>query len=792
MELTPQASYLKEHVLKCPICYESFSNVYKPLIIPCGHTICSLCIENLKKISADDYDEEYPSEIYDEEFDLSLDSENEEIEHVESSEEESSDRGTGEDSERSEGDSESDNENEIVVENLNPPELVFENLNDNNNRERVDGENDLTREGVKKEEVIFSTNKKIKIKCSICRKKMKIFESEILLNLNILKITDYIYTKENFVDKKQKEISEKEKIDLQVNKEKVELENKRVFCRLCRFIDNPDSHLLREGSENHQKYFIFLHEKILVKLKNLIKILNSNSSENQEEIKIEKTVINLPTDTILKNLENDILQEKDEENPEKKSLILFEKLFLNGVNDLLISSLNLFFQNLINSEELEKIGKSYIKNYFMINSKAGSLKFKSFQKLTKLYENFQQITEEFDKQEDSQMNKKILQKANNCIEAGEILLEKYTKALEQYFKNYERLGISNNLIDKESENLNKFPDDSYSKLLDRVIQTKIQKLLDNEIFSSHWNNLLESERRYAVSTDIGGSDTITLHDLRVDTELEIYYERIFKEIKEGRNLIDEDLTKLYTETLEIDEDGRYLFLIGKKQMPSKSFRVYDLLLRQLEDRKKLPIKFYSADKYFFKNRLFILGGNTGNTSFTNNCYYYEVEADWWEQLPSLNIARGSKSITVHDNKFYVFGGNSEIEREQILTFEMLDLNKMGQDETHFKWQAFKIKNYNEPIYSMLYGFVAKNYLVILGGENDSYEESMKGYLIHMSDIEEERKVEEIFKIKYGLSCITNPCSTLRGLITGFCFSNGSLLKFNMKSNLDRIKCTIYN
>ena len=58
MEFRKQNSNLREYILKCPICYELFSNVHKPLIIPCGHTICSLCVENLKKIADEEYDDD--------------------------------------------------------------------------------------------------------------------------------------------------------------------------------------------------------------------------------------------------------------------------------------------------------------------------------------------------------------------------------------------------------------------------------------------------------------------------------------------------------------------------------------------------------------------------------------------------------------------------------------------------------------------------------------------------------------------------------------------------------------
>ena len=45
MEIINQSANLKEHIFKCPICYELFSNIHKPMIIPCGHTIFKKCLE---------------------------------------------------------------------------------------------------------------------------------------------------------------------------------------------------------------------------------------------------------------------------------------------------------------------------------------------------------------------------------------------------------------------------------------------------------------------------------------------------------------------------------------------------------------------------------------------------------------------------------------------------------------------------------------------------------------------------------------------------------------------------
>jgi hypothetical protein len=273
----------------------------------------------------------------------------------------------------------------------------------------------------------------------------------------------------------------------------------------------------------------------------------------------------------------------------------------------------------------------------------------------------------------------------------------------------------------------------------------------------------------------------------VQNELQVNYERIFSEIK------DEDLENLYTEHVEVDENGRYLYLVGKRNKPSKIFRCYDLLKRKLEDKKKLPIKFVMVDKYLYKNKLFILGGSLENDNLSNNCYYYDIETDWWAELPPLNIARTNKSIAVFEDKFYVFGGSSYSETEDLLIFEVLDLNLMGKGRNFFKWQMFKVKGYHDPVHSMLYGFIGKGWLVIISGEESSYHsENLKAYLIQISDNVEDTKVVEEFKIKNAMLNTNNPCGNLRGLIVGSQSGNDYFTKFDMRSNLAKLKTTLYN
>ena len=42
--------------IKCPICFDYYSNGKIPKILPCGHTICVQCIINIKKQCEEDSD----------------------------------------------------------------------------------------------------------------------------------------------------------------------------------------------------------------------------------------------------------------------------------------------------------------------------------------------------------------------------------------------------------------------------------------------------------------------------------------------------------------------------------------------------------------------------------------------------------------------------------------------------------------------------------------------------------------------------------------------------------------
>ena len=243
------SNYLKEFIFKCPICYELYSNVHKPLILPCGHTVCSECFESIKKQSEEDDEEEYHSAQPEDEFDVSLESDEEESEEEEEGEEEESGTEEEESNESVETVEEQEDENEILTDEQ-PENLQIlnqdQNLNEIGNKEITEIEENLNK-----------NPKVIRIKCSICRKKMKINDDEILLNKNVISVI-------NSIDSKSK-----------INKGNLG----KVFCKMCRVIDIETNHLSKSKCANHGPFLIELNQdlfNIIKKIYIFFKCINTH------------------------------------------------------------------------------------------------------------------------------------------------------------------------------------------------------------------------------------------------------------------------------------------------------------------------------------------------------------------------------------------------------------------------------------------------------------------------------------------------------------------------------------
>jgi len=214
MELNKQIS-ANEYFLKCPICYETFDNTNLiPKLLPCGHTICARCIGHIKNSCKDSPDTSYIS------FNSGFSADSDKSEKPKKEKKER-DNYSGEDDEENEEESDEDEEEEeeeSEEESISYADIIDEtnqNLQNNNN-----------------------TEEKHKIKCSICRKKYKLFLEKLLDNQQVLNYLELFNLKHQLEDKTNSED-----------------DNLYIFCSICKKTDISKNHkkLFPNHESNHFK-----------------------------------------------------------------------------------------------------------------------------------------------------------------------------------------------------------------------------------------------------------------------------------------------------------------------------------------------------------------------------------------------------------------------------------------------------------------------------------------------------------------------------------------------------------
>jgi hypothetical protein len=709
MEINKQTSFLREHI-KCPICFEEFSNIHKPLIIPCGHTICSICVENIKKMTEEDYDEdEYRSDMeQEEEYDISLDTDDNQDNNESQNDDHNSDD-SQEDSEAEEEEDEDEDEygnetNSVESESLEP--APFGNIIQNSHIEN-------------------KKDKKIRFKCSICRKKMKIMESEIIQNKSIINIIDSYQNPQN-----------------EGKKEASKNLNKKIFCKLCRYVDLESNHLVKFSS--HNNFVVDLEsENVLKNLKLVFGIQENDHSLN-------------------------ISQEKNYQEEIKKSL--FD-----------------FYDYITNQDNITKYSNDYFKNYFKVNSKAAYIKYKSYKKLTALYNEFEKVAQEIEKSkkyEESLVS--LRRKEENILKNTDKLLQKYYKIINVYFVNYNLiLGESSNnpLVESQNKNIEdaKLIKIHLNKIIEKLFYDKCLKLLKDGFFQTYFNKIFTSERRYAICSN-NSDNKLYIYDLRLENELEINFKNVFTSMESENE--GEDFENLFSDYLEIDEDGRNIFILGERNKDSQNFFKYDLNLQELRKMEDMPIKFSSVDRICVNNKLFVLGGSNIDSVPLLECFYFDLESENWNEMPALNIHRYNKSIAYNKEKFYIFGGHSLDNESLVNKFEIIKLPITENSQ----WQTLTIINFNTILASYLYGFQSENIFVILGGQDYNEDAEKKGYFIDFS-IHEPQVIEE-FKLKNEMINSYSTCSSLRGILIGSPLGDGYFTKMNLRSNFKKLKTII--
>jgi hypothetical protein len=623
MEINKQNS-IKENCLKCPICYETFSQIHKPLLIPCGHTICSNCLEQLKKLSREDEESDYSSRNS---LDISLS--------------ESSESDIEENTEESEDSDDSDEASENSQENI--IEIIEPKIEKPSNAE---------------------LHKKIRLKCSICRTKMKIYVNEIVENKGVIQFLEIIDSKEGVKNIQQAPV--------------------KIFCKICKCIDNEISHL--QLHEQHKSSLVHLDDSSFKEMKN---------------IKI------------------------DEE-----------------LNSSIIEILRKFTSEIFNNEKF-KTGEAYLKEYFKMYSVMTYFKNKTHKNFTKLYEKFNTF-----------INENKFDKAENFLQNSSDLAKKYYTTVNK------KLAMQENIIIKLKKN------------------TAIPKNIVNHYLDHLYCKLNSQTDSFKKFLAYAGpeSQSIYIFDIRVMYDIYIPYDKIFDSFNQEKPE-DYNTSKNYSEWVDIDNDGKFIFILGKVGQASKKFRMFNVLERTLETKPDVPTKFEIFDRYYHNRRLFVFGGSVDGVTI-KTCYFYDLDGNYWFDLPDLNLRRYKKSISVMNNVFYVHSGFGQDESEY--KFEKLDLN----DDKDPEWKLLEIKNYRAALTQPFTGFVSNHHLIILGGQEvENYDNSMKGYLI---DIASQEMVEEF---EVNKSEIYDTMGNFNGYLVGST-SDGAFQIFDTYKNLNKLKTLI--
>ena len=617
---------------KCPICYEPFNSYKKPyILLICGHTFCSPCINQIKKECNEDTEKyitlkEYynkqkkQSDLCDSEVSLfsdncqkkssisslssvnnEKDKENENLskegdsyDEVEEKEEKNEnweedkeeakseksnsfgeDNNFEEDEEESEekNDDEEEESSDESDENDDNSEKSFNNIND------IIAINENNSKNEKKIKKIF------KFKCPFCSVRIKITDKELIINENVLKINE-IANNENHIN----------------NNENINNKNK-YFCELCNNV--VDKH-------NHYEKFGIEHDNHLFELnKNLF----------------ERAFINL----------NQFISSQDD-------IILKAKEFLNDFN-----------QSISENQELISKSKQNFINYCKYNSKFISVLKKTKQKVEKLSDNLK------NKQEDNNLDIKEETKLLENIKSFNQLINGIF-----FFPQLKMKLISEKDSDPKS-----------NLYFEYSLKETYNQYLENGFFHFLRNKLFKSESKY-----IPFFCTLTKRNFLYNSELNVLIK-----IKVPKNYSN----SFY----ESSSDGSVIYGFSqKKNSKSSEFFSFDIHSKKIKFLPSIPLADYKKlDTIIYNDiKLFVIGGLGKYHTPITSCFCYNIINNKWEKMPKLKYNRYNKALYIYRKDLIVFGGKCEA-KDSSYIFEKIDLTILKNWES-FTIKNFSANIYN--------------------------------------------------------------------------------------------------
>ena len=697
---------------KCPICYESFNKFKKPyILLICGHTFCSYCINQIKKecledeekyIKLDEYYKKQKKQTNLSDSQASLFSDNCKKRSSLSSQDslpkgqtdidmeskdsdsydeldDNEDKGDNEDNEEIEDDEENDNKKEEKNNNDNNfgdeddfDEEDNETDEDKNEEEEEESSEDDSNDNDDNSEKSFNNindiiaineanakkekkNKKLfKFKCPFCSVRIKISDKELIINENILKINE-IVNNENLN-----------------NNNNDNTNNNKYFCESC---NNVVDHYI------HNAQFGTRHDNCLFELNNNMFKLASN---------------NLKT----------FIQSKDEISSKLK-------IFLKNFNEYISK----------NDKLISDAKKNFLR-YCKYNSKFMNVIKKSEKKLGK-------IEQTIKKKHENNPNLKLKE---------EIEYLESVKSFSQlihgvFFFPQLKMKLNNtNEIAFEQSIKN-----SLKIYIDYSIKEIYNQFLENGFFHFFRNKLFKSESKY-----IPFYSTLTKRNFLFNSELNV--------------LIKLKLPQKYSRSCyESSSDGSTIYGFGQS-INSKTSEFFSINTHKKNITKLSPIPlvdFKQLDTILYNDiKLFVIGGLDKYSTPITSCFYFIIKKNIWHKMPKLKYNRYNKALYLNGKELIVFGGKCEA-KDSSYIFEKIDLTELKS------WDNFTIKNFSSDIYNFGYCAYNQDILFIVGGEDQVTEDyEKKGYAI---DLKKKSVIEE-FNINDVLENNIHTPKCYRGII----------------------------